>query len=349
MRRNVACAVLLSVLFSAVSPAREARDTIILRRRGRSGAPEKVIGRVKEDNADKVVIRIMGATMSYSQDEVEEVIYDGGKPTEYHFGRARLVAGACEEALELLGRAQRMKHHPLLTQYIIYYTGKANLALPDTEAAVQAFSKLLAMGRKTRFYVEAAWGLAELHMRKKEFPAAERVVDSIKPKTRAERMRVLQLKEVLAEKQGNFEKALKICTDWARQVKSDSPEGVRASVAKARCHVALKRPEEAARDLRRLVSEGKIPAPELYAEAYVVLGDALSARATEPELIEEAIMAYMRVPALYSEEKELEAEALFKAARLFQRLPGEENRRSARRLLKELRSCHPESEYARKL
>jgi TolA-binding protein len=121
-----------------------------------------------------------------------------------------------------------------------------------------------------------------------------------------------------------------------------------SQLATARCFVALKRYDQAEHHLRQVVKDSH--SNEVSAEAYLLLGDSLKARAKTKEDYERCLLdGYLRVPLLYGGDEKTEARALYEAGRCFQRMAGEENRARADTLFAQLASKYPGNEYAKKV
>jgi tetratricopeptide (TPR) repeat protein len=271
--------------------------------------------------------------MDYARKNVARVEY-GNAPPEYEFGRKSFEEGEYDAAANQLTSSLDEKPPELVRQYVLYYLGLSHAQLRQTAEAVKAFEELQGMGDRTRFADEANRLLLELYVKAGQVRKAERMLDRLRPRTPAERRRKDGLVARIAEARGKFASAL----DLYRR------SGDR--LGEARCLVKLKRHDQAQKRLEALI--GRDHSREEYAEIYVLLGDALLAQARTQEDREAALLAYLRVPALYQGHEETEAKALYEAARILRSLGEEQGPARAEALTRLLRGKYPKSEYAKR-
>lgn len=312
-----------------VSGPASAVDTVVLE----SG--HRYPGKVVRDDVRGVTL-VKGGAFEWRREQVREVVYDGGRPDEYRAGRASLDAGRWGNALIYLEAALDGPHHELLEQYVLVHMGRCLERLGRRDEAIEQYEKLHAKGESTRFLPEAIEWLADLYEDPAKLPGIADEAGKVLPEHRA-----LALRALVEEKAGRFEAALDIYRRAMRKAPPAPGGSDRAAIGAVRCLVALKRHEEAAR-LARDVTRSTRSAKAL-AGAYVLLGDALQARASTSDDYEEALLAYLRVVTLYTDDADAESRALRGAARCYARLPGPESAARARRLLAVLREKHPEN------
>lgn len=347
LRTGTRAAAAVVVTFGAVMAlagvARAAgRDKVKLKN-GRTQA-----GTVTRDNADGVELRTPSGSVEYSRGEVIEVDYEG-TPNNYRLGTMQFRNGNYESAIKFLELALETKHPPLLKQYILYYVAKCYQKLGEPEKAVPAFEGIKDQGKKTRFLVDAVGNLIELYGDVGRIPDSRKMLNGLPPPgTRTEKLNRLMLQATIEEKDKKLRKAKQLYTQIRREAGPSHPEAAAgASVAIARCMFRMKQYEEVAKVVRKLVGSGKLG--ELYADVYVILGDALYETAKTDEDHEKAILAYLRVPALYAGGEATEARALFGAARSYQRMKGNDDAKArAAKLYGMLRHKYPNSSYAEK-
>ncbi len=336
-----AVVVLLGVVALAQVARAAGKDRVLLV----EGKPQK--GTVTKDNAEGVTLRFPGSgTADYSREQVVKVEYEG-RPTEYDTGVNLFDSGNYENALRWLGQALERKHPSLLKQYILYYTAKSHQKLNEPAEAIPAFEGIAGQGGKSRFLYEAAESLIELYSEAGRIDDARRMLRGLPtPKTRGEKLKRLIFRAVIEENDGKLRRAMQIYGQAKRDAgHGDQEEWARAAVGVVRCMLGLNKHSQAAKDVAGLVNSGKLG--DYYAEAYVILGDALMATAKTDEDYEAAILAYLRVPALYPGNEATEAKALLGAGQAYQRVTGNEDAKNrAAKLFRMLKQKYPNSSYA---
>ncbi|MHC4249176.1 MAG: tetratricopeptide repeat protein [Planctomycetota bacterium] len=333
--KRLACRATLAlagvVLLGAVGSA---ADSVIMKK----GTKHK--GKVTRDDAKGVTLKLPAGQFEFSRADVEEVIYDDEKPVEYKIGVESFKNDRYEAALESLGAAMESKHHPLLEQYILYYTGLCSRKLGKLDKAVEAFGKLKAQGAKTRFWNEAVGNLVELELERDNPQAAQRHLKGLRG---LDRLQLKLLNAQIAEKLKQYAQAARLYKEVAEAGRAQVAG--QAILGGARCSIAQKRYEDAVRQLRDFVKRDRPPA--MSAQAYVLLGDALKAQATAPDGWEKAMLAYMRVPCLYEGDEATEAKALYEASRCFKAMNAEKSADRAATLLGKLKRRYPGSKWAK--
>ncbi|MHC5057607.1 MAG: tetratricopeptide repeat protein [Planctomycetota bacterium] len=298
-------------------------------------------GKVTRDDAKGVALRLRGGGQAeFDRDKVKEVIYDDEKPVEYKIGVESFKNDRYEAALESLDAAMESKHHELLEQYILYYTGLCSRKLGKLDKAVEAFGKLKAQGAKTRFWNEAVGNLVELELERDNPQAAQKHVKGLRG---LDRQQLKLLNAQIAEKLKEYAQAARLYKEVAEA--GNARLAGQAILGGARCSIAQERYEDAVRQLRDFVKRDR--SPTMSAQAYVLLGDALKAQAKAPDGWEKAMLAYMRVPCLYEGDEATEAKALYEASRCFRQMNAEKSADRAARLLGELKRRYPGSKWAK--
>jgi tetratricopeptide (TPR) repeat protein len=335
--KNVACRATLAlagvVLFGAVGSA---ADFVVMNDDVRHS------GKVTRDDAKGVALRLgAGGQAEFPRSKVKEVLYNDGKPMEYRIGVESYRNGRYEASLESLEAAMEGRHHPLLKQYIFYYIGLSSKKLGKLKKAVGAFQKLKSQGAKTRFWNEAVGNLVELELDRNNPQAARAHVKGLKG---LDRMQMKLLNARIAEKLKQYPTAARLYKQVAEGDKQDMAE--QAVLGGARCSIAQKRYEDATRLLQGFVKRDR--SSTMYAQAFVLLGDALKAQAKTPDDWEKAMLAYMRVPCLYEGDEATEAKALYEASRCFKAMNAENSLDRSARLVGELKRRYPGSTWAKK-
>lgn len=332
--------VLVTVALAHVAWA-AGKDRVVLV----EGRPER--GTVVKDNAEGVRLRFpQGGTTEYSREQVVKVEYEG-TPSEYETGLISFKSGDYESTIRWMGQALERRHPSLLKQYILYYTAKSHQKLNEPTEAIPAFEGIAGQGTKSRFLYEAVESLIELYSDAGRIDDARKQLRELPtPKTRREKLKRLIFRAVIEENDKKLRKAKQIYTQAKREAgRGNEEEWARAAVGVVRCGLGLKKYKQTAKDVADLVRSGKLG--EHYAETYVILGDALMATAKTDENYEAAILAYLRVPALYPGDEATEAKALLGAGQAYQRVTGNEDAKNrAAKLFRMLRRKYPNSSHA---
>ncbi len=338
--KNVACRATLAlagvVLLGAVGSA---SDVVVMKSDpGETEARHK--GKVTRDDSKGVTLKLPAGQFEFSRKDVKEVVYDDGRPVEYKIGVESFRDGRYEPALESLDAAMESKHHPLLTQYILYYAGTCSQKLGKLDKAVAAFEKLKAQRTKTRFLNEAVGSLVELELARDNPKAARKHLADFQG---VDRLNQKVLNARIAEKLGQYAPAARLYQQVSEAGNVQLAE--QATLGAARCSIAQKRHEEATRRLRDFLKRER--SRDTSAQAYVLLGDSLKAQAKSPDDWEGAMLAYMRVPCLYEGDETTEARALYQASKCFKAMNVEKSVDRATRLIDELKRRYPGSEWAK--
>lgn len=340
LRNWVRTAVALTVAVGFMEIARAA-DKV------RLNNSQVITGQVLQDNAEGVKVRRGQGTVEYTRDQVASVEYDGSPP-DYDAAMAFIRSGNYNLAIDSLERARKARHPKLLTQYILYHIARCyQKSSNDPKDAILAFEGIFRQGTESRFLYEAVESLIGLYGDAGRIGEARALLKELpRPRTRVQKINRLLLEAVIEEKDGKFRQALQRYKRARGDAGTDQQEvAAKAALGMARCSLAMKKYKQAARDLAKLVKTGDLGV--LYPQAYVILGDAIVATAKSDDDYERAILAYLRVPALYAGDEATEAKALFEAARAYQRIKGNEDAKSrAVKLFRMLRDRYPNSSYA---
>lgn len=203
-------------------------DTVVLK-----NARHK--GKVSRDDARGVALTLAGGggTLQFKRDDVEEVIYDDGRPVEYKIGIESYRMGRYEAALESLEAAMEVDHHPLLEQYILYHMGLCGQRLGRLDKAVEALEKLKGQGTKTRFLIDAVSRLVELELARNNAADARKHLNDLKGAGEIDRAQFALLSAQIAEKLGNHAAAADLYRKAGEQ--GDARASEEAQLGSARC------------------------------------------------------------------------------------------------------------------
>jgi len=302
MRTGLPCVVIVCLVALTTATRAAATDTVILKNVARP-----LTGTVVRDDARGVAMGSPGAPV-LARASIREIIYDDGRPMEYALGLEAAGEGRHADAARLLREALGGPHHELLEQYILLHLARAEERIGRAREAREAFRKLAKKGEDTRFLFEALEGLLRL--------GAEAPIPG--PESGLTETQRLLLRAGAEEMRGRYESALRFSRRAARTAAPGEGLSRRADLRAARCLVRLGRAAEAERILRRLLGAAD---DGLNAEAYVLLGDALSAGASSPEEWRLAAFMYLRAAVHYPGDPITEVPALESAARCFRQMP----------------------------
>jgi tetratricopeptide (TPR) repeat protein len=309
---------------------------------------QTLTGQVLQDNAEGVKVK-RGGEVEYTRDQVASVEYDGTPPA-YDAAMVFIRSGDYDRAIEELERALKANHPKLLTQYILYHVATCyQKSINDPKAAIVAFEEIFRQGSESRFLYDAVESLIGLYGDAGRIADARAMLKQLPAtRTRVEKVNRLLLEAVIEEKDGKFRQALQRYKRATGDAGATQQEvAAKASVGMARCTLAMKKYEQTRKDLTSLI--GTRDLGDLYPQAHLILGDAIVATAKSDGDYEQAILAYLRVPALYAGDEATEAKALFEAARAYQRIKGNEDAKGrAAKLFRMLRDRYPNSSYAEK-
>jgi tetratricopeptide (TPR) repeat protein len=147
----------------------------------------------------------------------------------------------------------------------------------------------------------------------------------------------------IAEKLKQYASAARLYQEVSEA--GDARLAEQATLGAARCSIAQRRYEEATRRLRDFLKRDR--SRDTSAQAYVLLGDSLRAKAKSPDDWEGAMLAYMRVPCLYEGDETTEAKALYQASKCFKAMNVEKSAERSANLVGRLKRKYPASEWAK--
>lgn len=128
--------------------------------------------------------------------------------------------------------------------------------------------------------------------------------------------------------------------------KADSPAEIarknQAVVGKASVLVAQQKHEDALKVVNAALETLNPDEPEAMAEAYVLQGDCLQAQSK----VKEAILAYLHVPVLFENQRDMHARALFNLAQLWAKVDQPDRAEAA---AKELKESYADTSWAKQL
>lgn len=302
----LACFVLAPVLSSA------AGDKVYLRA---SNDPQ--VGRVTEDNIEKVVISAGGVIsgLTFAQKDVAKIEY-ALTPPEYMRAETLFSAGNYEEAAEAFRSALQARHHELLKQYILRGLGLALKNGGHDKEAMQVFEELLKKHQDTKFLPEVINALIQLYLK-------HDMLDKIEPllKTLERYAPVLSvlLRGRISESRKEYTKAVEYYQKVLDQTGEEDEAYWEARGNLAR--VAFKQKQAAGfqRHLDELLRRSEAVPPAVMAETYYYAAQIEEERGhNQPEANNTALEYYLRVFILFNTPatKQLSAEACFRAGAL---------------------------------
>lgn len=300
-------------------------------------------GTVVQDDLQTVKLRLPppGGELTFAQKDVEKVVYDESRVTPYKTGLAYFKAGQYEQALDSFQGALEQKHRPLLKQYVLYHLGLTHERRKEFAEAIKPFEKLKALGTKTRFLVDAYYSLVTLSLDMGDAAAAKDYLRELKRLGSGGigAAQIALLEGLIEEALKRYQRAIEFYKKAIAQ--GDGEIASQAHMGIARCDIGRKRPGDAVKRIDRFVKRPRTSRE--YAEAYLLMGDALKAQARAPDEWQKALMAYVRVPLSYPGDEKTEPRALFEAAGCYRRIGGEKGTKRSAQLLAMLKRKYPNS------
>jgi tetratricopeptide (TPR) repeat protein len=337
------CLAIIALTVLGTNVALCAGDIVVLK--GNRGKTE---GRVSSDGMKGVVVTVArGGTgeMTYSPDQVDKVVYEK-TPVEYGYGMSSMAAGNFDDAVIHFEGALGEEHAPLLEQYILMNMGTCLYEMRKYDQAVTYFEKLKDMGDDTRYKVEARKYLIDLNLSLGDTRKVKKLLDELdRGNSKSEQVAIMTIRARVEEQGKRYAEALQLYNQAISKAATDPDMAGGAEIGAVRCLVSLKKYDDAVRRITSLVRGSH--EPQEFAEAYLLMGDALKAQASTPEEWEAALLAYLRVPALYGGDERTEARALLEASRCYSQMPGESSKKRASNLLGLLQSKYPDSEVTK--
>jgi len=348
-RRHIAVS-LMGILVGSVFAA-PARALDVVYRRSTSRPTQ---GTITDDSRTSISVkaRLRKTPEVVPVNDIVRVRFDG-EPASLNLNRIDEAGGRLKRALDGYVKAfsdSSLTNERLKTdlEFLIARV-TAKLALVDPALRKQAVAKLEAF-RKThsgsfRYYETLSW-LAKVYMAQRNFTAVPAVFASLEKApwhdyqmaARIGKARLLLLQNQLNEAQAAFQAVI--------GEPAKGPFGLarryEAQIGKATCLQRQKRYADAVKELENVIQHAPAEASALQAEAYLRQGDNLEALGKTKE----AVMAYLHVDLLFSQEKPLHAEALYHLVRLWAAVgkPGRAADARAR-----LTGTYPNSPWSRKL
>ena len=335
-------------LLAAVNSA-SAIDEVI-RKSGETSAK----GDITEINKDGVTVtmKVGNKTTVVPSNDIAKIRWDG-EPAKLNLARGNEDGGRLEIALTGYQEAERdpranKENIKKDIQYMIARTmGKMALAQPSK--ADDAISKLEAFSKANPdhfYFYECKLLLGRVYQAKKDFGNAQGAFDALKrAKYPDYRMAATAMSGRLKLDQDDVDGALSAFESVIGENASSPAEKSRryqAMLGKATCQFKKNQYGDAIKTLDDVVKQASAEDTGVQAEAYVRQGDCLQAQ----NKTKEAILAYLHVPVLFSKEKALHAESLFRLSQLWGSVQKPERAADARA---ELERLYPDSEWAKKL
>ncbi len=329
------------------------RDMVVLKRMDqRTRKKVQHQGTVVQDDLTTVKLRLPppGGELTFAQKDVEEVIYDENKITIYKTGLSHFKSGQYEQALDCFQETLEQKHRPSLKQYILYYLGSTHERRREFAEAIKVFEQLKDLGTRTKFVVEAYYSLVTLSLDKGDAAAAKGYLLELKKLIRSGTAAIGAAQIALLE--GFIEEALKRYQRAIQFYNKASAQGdgeiaSQAVMGIARCKIAMKKPADAVNSILQFVKRPRTG--KMYAEAYLLMGDALKAQAKTPDGWEKALMAYVRVHLRFPGDQKTEPRALYEAAGCYRRIGGDKGIKRSAQLLAMLKRKYPNSPFLKEV
>ncbi len=320
----------------------------------RKGSDKRIGGEVKSQSKTELVIMAGPGNNKEERipaNEIERVEWDG-EPASMKLARSAEERGNLQDALtkyqEVAGNLESSQTNLKTDLEFLIARVTAKLAKGDSAQVDEAIQKLDAFrtsnANSFRYY-DALLTLGEMHMVKKEFAQAEPIFDQLlgevpwedyKMAAKVAKGRLLLRKDELREAQGLFEEVV----GQAARTDAEKARQFEARLGLATCLQRQNQFEKAADALDEIIKEAPARDAKTMGEAYLRKGDNLLAAGKK----EDALLAYLHVDVLFSAEKDLHAEALYRLANLWNEI-GKPSRAAEAR--SKLISAYPNSEWAK--
>ena len=317
------------------------------------GKANSAKGTITQINKKGVTIKPrIGPALTIPANEIERVRWDG-EPPRLNLARSAEAAGRFKEALQGYAEAaadskSEKENIKIDIEYSIART-TGRFALIDSSRIDEATQKLEAQLRSQpdhfHFY-NTTFVLGQVYMVKKDYIKAKMSFDVLTRSPWTDyQMAANSANAKLLLLQDDVSGALQAFQSVIVQDASAPAEKSRrfeAMLGKANCLTRQKKFPEALETLSEVVQQASPEDTRVQAESYVRQGDCLRAQGR----VKEAILAYLHIPVLFSNENDLHAESLHHLVTLWDEVGKPERGADARQ---ELQTRFPNTEWAKKL
>lgn len=348
MRRSLSAILFLIVAGSSFSA--RALDVLTKKAVG-DQEPEQLRGHIEAVSPDEVEFKDSRGTLhSIPVSRIESLRWDS-EPKGLFLARNAALRGAYDEAVRMFEDYERMPGRFEAADDVAYYPAycRARQALAsgqDSQQAAQALKAFLRRHRGSYHTLEAWQLLGDLNRTADDLAAAadayRKLGDSKDPGF--QRAGRVALGDVLLQ-QGKLDEAKQVYA--AVKPSHDgqyAPLVFAARVGTANCLLAQNQVDQAVAEIERVLHDSQEDAA-LYGRAYLVLGRCYQAQAKRRA----ALLAFLKVDVLYSQQPRTHAEALFHLALLWPELTLPEARQRAQACRNQLKDQYPNSPWAQKL
>lgn len=340
---------LLAGLFLAVSATQALAIDEVIRKSGVGSAK----GSITEITTTNVTVKPkIGQAVTVPANDIDRVRWDG-EPPKLNLARSAEQAGRLQEAMEAyteIAKDPKAKDENIKRDIdFMMARTLGKMALSDPSKSDEAIQRLEAFNNANPdhfYFYEGRLVLGQVLMAAKEYPKAGLAFDAVKKAPWADfkmaansagaKLKLVQ--NDIAGALQDYESVIALKATTAAE-KSRRYEAI---LGKATCLTQQKSYDEAVTALGLVIKEAPAENGQIQAEAYIRQGDCFQAKGQ----LKEAILAYLRVPVLFSKEKALYAESLYHLANLWGRVGKPERGDQARQ---DLEVKFPNSEWTKKL
>ena len=294
----------------------------------------------------------IGSEVKVPISDIEQVRWDG-EPAILNLSRSSERSGYFDKAIEgytkagsdYSGSSKYLKED--IEFLIARATGKAALADPSrTEAAIGLLEKFKSSHSDSFRYFEVLYYLGEVYMASKDTAKAKAAFDEMEQAPlKAFKMMARVSNARLLLQEGKTSEAQALFAAVANEQTNDPSELSRkyeAMLGKAACEQQGKQYDAAVVTLETVIDQVPPTDTKTLAEAYVLQGNCLR----DQNKIKEAVLAYLHVDVLFSNEKTLHPQALYELSRLWSSVGHPERGAEAEA---KLNSEYPNNEWTQKL
>jgi len=339
---------ILAAIFSLMPSALLAVDAVY--RKSNTTPAQGTVTSVSKTEI-KVKPRI-GNEVSVPISDIEQVRWDG-EPAALNLSRSSERSGYFDKAIEGYQKASTdyagdSKYLKEVIEFLVARaTGKAALADPQRSAeAVQLLEGFKTSHADSFRYFECLYYLGEVYMAMKDVPKAKAAFDEMEQSPlRAYKMTARVSNARLLLNEGKISEAQALFAAVANEQTTDASELSRkyeAMLGKAACEQQGQQFDAAIKTLETVIDQVPPSDTKTLAEAYVLQGNCFR----DQNKIKEAVLAYLHVDVLFSNEKTLHPQALYQLARLWSTVGHPERGAEAE---SKLTTEYPNNEWAQKL
>jgi len=339
----------LTGIFVALAATQAMAIDEVIRKSGTGSAK----GAITEISSTSVTVKPkIGPAITVPANDIDRIRWDG-EPPKLNLARSTEQAGRLQKALtsyaEIAKDPKAKDDNIKLDIDFMMARTLGKIALSDPSKADEAIKQLTAIinANPDHFYFYGAkLLLGQVLMSVKDYEKARLTFEAVKraPWTdykmaaSSAGAKLKRLQDDIAGALQDYESVIALNASSA----AEKARRYEAILGKATCLTKQSNYDEAVKALDQVIKEAPAENGQIQAEAYIRQGDCFQAKGE----LKAAILAYLRVPVLFSKEKALYAESLFHLANLWGLVDKPERAADARQTLEDQ---FPNSEWTKKL